>query len=206
MNKLIGKIINGKDNRLNGLIALAVVLSIALGCNCGKTFNLDDTSSSSNSTSDNPFDTNTSSSNSTTTSRAGETKPNASKGAMPTDGELQYLVRETMLGFNSALQTADFNAFYSSISKQWQKQTTADSMKTSFQSFIDGKASFGEISTMTADVKNKATRKQSGFNVLDVKGEYATSPIATTFDLSYIAEGSEWKLFKIQVYTGVKTR
>jgi len=205
MNKLIGKIINGKDNRLNGLIALAVVLSIALGCNCGKTFDLDNTSSSSNSTTDNPFATNTTSSN-TSTTRAGESKPNASKGAMPTDGEIQYLVRETMLGFNSALQTADFNAFYASISKQWQKQTTAESMKSSFQSFIDGKASFGEISSMTAEVEDKKTRKQSGYNVFDVKGKYSTSPIATTFDLSYVAEGSEWKLFKIQVYTGVKTR
>jgi hypothetical protein len=205
MKKVIGNLINGKDNRLNGLIALAVVLSIALGCNCGKTFNLDNTTSSSNTTSDNPFATNTTSSN-TSTAPAGETKPNASKGAMPTDSEIQYLVRETMLGFNDALQKADFTDFYNGISKQWKKQTTADSMKSSFQSFIDGQANFGEIRSMTADVEDKKTRKQSGFNVLDVKGKYVTSPIPTTFDLSYVAEGTEWKLFKIQVYTGVKTR
>lgn len=204
MKKVIGKLINGKDNRLNGLIALGVVLSIALGCNCGKTFDTSNTSSTSN-TSDNPFATNTSSSN-TSTTRDGETKPNASKGAMPTDGEIQYLVRETMLSFNDALQKADFDDFYSGISKQWQKQTTADSMKSSFQSFIDGKANFGEIRSMTAEVEDKKTRKQSGYNVFDVKGKYSTSPIATTFDLSYVAEGNEWKLFKIQVYTGVKTR
>ena len=204
MKKLIGKIINGKDNRLNGLIALGIVLSIALGCNCGKTFDLDNTSSSSNSTSDNPFASNSSSSNSTTTSRPGETKPNASKGALPTDGEIQYLVRETMLAFNDALQKEDFNDFYAGISKQWQKQTSADSMKSSFQSFIDGQANFGEIKSMTAEIEDRKTRKQSGYNVFDVKGKYSTSPIATTFDLSYVAEGSEWKLFKIQVYTGVK--
>jgi hypothetical protein len=203
MNKLIGKILNGKDNRLNGLIALGVVLSIALGCNCNRTFDLDNTTSSSNSTSDNPFATNTSSSN-TSTTRAGETKPDASKGTLPSDGEIQYLVRDTMLGFNEALQQEDFNAFYSNISKQWQKQTSAESMKTSFQSFIDGQASFGEIRDMTAEIEDKKTRKQSGYNVFDVKGKYATSPIATTFDLSYVAEGKEWKLFKIQVYTGVK--
>ena len=203
MNKLIGKIINGKDNRLNGLIALGVVLSIALGCNCGRTFDLDNTSSTSNTSSDNPFGNSTTTSN-TSTTRAGETKPDASKGAMPSDGEIQYLVRETMLDFNNALQQEDFNAFYSNISKQWQKQTSAESMKSSFQSFIDGQASFGEISDMTADIEDKKTRKQSGYNVFDVKGKYSTSPIATTFDLSYVAEGKEWKLFKIQVYTGVK--
>lgn len=205
MNKLIGKIINGKDNRLNGLIALGVVLSIALGCNCGKTFDLDNTSTTSNTTSDNPFSNGSTASN-TSTTRAGETKPNASKGAMPTDGEIQYLVRETMLGFNDALQQEDFTAFYSTISKQWQKQTSAASMKSSFQSFIDGQANFGEIRDMAATIEDKKTRKQSGYNVFDVKGKYSTSPIATTFDLSYVAEGNEWKLFKIQVYTGVKTR
>lgn len=205
MKKVIRSLVSGNDTKLNGLIALAVVLSIALGCNCGKTFNLDNTSSTSNTTSDNPFASNTSSSN-TSTTRADETKPNATKGAMPTDGELQYLVRETLLSFNNALQTEDFDAFYASVSKQWQKQTSAESMKSSFQSFIDGEANISEISDMTATLEDKKTRKQSGFNVLDVKGKYDTSPIDTTFDLSYIAEGSEWKLFKIQVYTGVKTR
>ena len=46
----------------------------------------------------------------------------------------------------------------------------------------------------------------AGYNLVDIKGDYDTSPIKTTFDLSYIQEGSDWKLFKIQVYTGVKTR
>lgn len=201
--KLIRDLINGKDNRLNGVIALGVVLSIALGCNCNN-LGSSNSSSTGNTTSDNPFASNTSASN-TSTTRAGETKPNASKGAMPADGEIQYLVRETMLAFNDALQQEDFTEFYSSISKQWQKQTSAASMKSSFQSFIDGEANFGEISDMTATIEDKKTRKQSGYNVFDVKGKYSTSPIATTFDLSYVAEGNEWKLFKIQVYTGVKT-
>jgi len=204
MKKVIGNLLNGRDNRPNGLIALAVVLSIALGCNC-RNLNSSNVSSTDNPSSDNPFASNSSSTNSSTT-RAGETKPDASKGALPTDGELQYLVRETMLSFNNALQTEDFSEFYSNVSKQWQKQTSADAMKSSFQSFIDGEANISEIRDMTAELQDKKTRKQAGYNVLDVKGKYDTSPIDTTFDLSYIAEGGEWKLFKIQVYTGVKTR
>lgn len=204
MKKVIGNLVNGRDNRLNGLIALAVVLSIALGCNC-RNLNSSNVSSTDNPSSDNPFASNSSSTNSSTT-RAGETKPDASKGALPTDGELQYLVRETMLSFNNALQTEDFSEFYSNVSKQWQKQTSADAMKSSFQSFIDGEANISEIRDMTAELQDKKTRKQAGYNLLDVKGKYDTSPIDTTFDLSYIAEGGEWKLFKIQVYTGVKTR
>lgn len=197
MKKIINNILWGRDNRSTGLIAFTVVGFIALGCACPKD------SDKSNTSSDNPFASNQSDTGST---RPGETKPDASKGAMPTDGELQYLVRDTMLSFNDAIQSADFNSFYSDISKQWQKQTSADEMETQFQSFIQGKANFGEIKNMTAEIKSKSTKKQSGFNVLEVKGEYPTKPITTTFELSYVAEDSDWRLFKLQVYTGVRTK
>lgn len=200
MKKIINNILWGRDTRSSGLIAFAVIGFIALGCACPK----DSNTSTGNSSSDNPFSS--SNESETDTTRPGESKPDASKGAMPSEGELQYLVRDTMLSFNNAIQSSDFSSFYSGISKQWQKQTSAEELESQFQSFIDGKANFGEIRSMTADIKSKATRKQSGYNVLDVKGEYPTKPITTTFDLSYVAEGSEWRLFKIQVYTGVRTK
>lgn len=207
MKNLVNKLINGKDNRLSGAIALVVVLSIALGCNCSKSLGdlANDSSQNNSSNSSNPFgNTSDNRSTSPSTDRADEKKPSATGGKTPTDGETQYLVRETMLEFNDAIQAADFTAFHSTISKQWQKQTTPAAMKGSFQSFIDGQADFGAIKDMTADIEKKETRKQSGFNVLDVEGEYPTSSIPTTFKLSYVAEGSEWKLFKLEVYTGIK--
>lgn len=39
-----------------------------------------------------------------------------------------------------------------------------------------------------------------------VEGSYDTSGIKTDFELQYIPEGKEWKLFGIRVYTGVKRR
>ena len=201
MKKIINNLIWGSGNRTNGLIAFAIVGFIALGCACPRN---NDQSSTGNTSSENPFDSTNQSD--TTASRPGETKPDASKGTLPAEGELQYLVRETMLDFNNAIQTADFNAFYSKISKQWQEQITPEQMETQFQPFITGQASFGEIEDMTAQIKSKGTRKQSRQNFLDVKGEYPTSPIPTTFDLSYISEDGDWRLFKIQVYTGVRKR
>lgn len=204
MTNIIEKIFWGKDTMLSGLIALAVVGTIALGCNCTKGLDLN-TNTASNTASDNPFG-NSGSTNGTSTTRAGETKPNASKGTLPSDGEQQYLIRETMLSFNNAIQTEDFTAFYNGVSKQLKKGNSANSMKSKFQSFIDGEANFGEIDDMTADISTKSTRRQMGSNLLDVKGEYDTAPIKTTFDLTYIAEGSEWKLLNIQIYTGIKAR
>ena len=205
MKKFVQQLLFGRNTTLSGLIALAIVATIALGCNCTKDLDLS-SNSGGNTSSDNPFGSSNQGASNTSTSRPGESRPDAKKGTLPSDGELQFLVRETMLSFNNAIETADFDEFHSSISKQWKKQITPEGMKSSFQKFIDGKASFGEIRNMTATISSKGTRKQSGFNVLDVKGEYATSGVPTTFDLSYIAEGSDWKLFKIEVYTGVRSR
>ena len=210
MKNLFNKLINGRDNKWSGAIALLVVLSIALGCNCNKSFgDLANNSNSggSSSNSSNPFGNSSGSDdNSTTPTRADESKPDATSGKKPTDGEIQYLVRETMLDFNEAIQDADFTDFHSTVSKQWQKQTTPAAMKSSFQSFIDGEANFGAIKDMTATIDKTETRKQSGYNVLDVEGEYPTASIPTTFKLSYVAEGANWKLFKLEVYTAVKRR
>lgn len=198
MKNLLTKLFFGKDARFNGLAAFAIVGAIALGCTCNKNFG---------DLAKNDSPSNTSSSNSTSTNqpdrRSTETKPDASKGTLPPDDQLQYLVRETMLDFNEAIDKADFTEFHSSVCKPWQKQITPDGMKGLFQKFIDGRASFGEISDMTANFTTKTTRKEGGYKLLEVNGSYPTSPNATTFELNYIAEGSDWKLSKIQVVTTI---
>lgn len=205
MKKLINEIIFGKNAKISGLIALAVVGSIALGCNCGKSFDLSNlTSENSNSS---RTSSNTSGDGTDQKRRSGETKPDTSNGLIPPpDDQLQYLARETMLDFNDAIAKADFTDFYSNISKEWKKQITPDVMKQSFQGFIDGKASFGEISDMDATLSTRKITKQGQYRILAIDGEYPTSPRATTFELSYLAEGSEWKLFKIKVVTTVNLK
>jgi hypothetical protein len=107
----------------------------------------------------------------------------------PPDDQLQYLARETMIDFNDAIQKADFEDFYSNICKPWQKQTSPEAMKQMFQSFIDGRASFGEISDMDASLTTRKISKDGSYKILAIEGEYPTSPNATTFELNYLAEG-----------------
>lgn len=81
----------------NGITASAIVLAIALGCTCGKEFNLsNDQKSATNSsrTSDNPFSTN-----------------DDDKGVPATD-EVAALVRETMSDFTDAIRTGNFSTLY----------------------------------------------------------------------------------------------
>lgn len=197
MKTLISALLFGRDARVNGLIAFAIVGAIALGCTCNKEFGGLDKNDNSVSNSSNT------SANTIPDKRAGETKPDASKGSLPPDEHLQYLVRETMLDFNDAVEKSDFTDFHSSVCKPWQKQVTPEGMKALFQRFIDGRASFGEIRDMTATLTTKKTRKEGGYNLLEVNGSYPTSPNPTTFELNYIGEASDWKLSKIQVFTTV---
>jgi hypothetical protein len=118
---------------------------------------------------------------------------------------MQDIVRTTMLDFNDAIKAADFTDFHSTVSKLWQRQTNPEKMKTSFQTFITGRTDISVISAMDATFTSPAKiEKRIGMNMLDVKGEYATSPIRTTFELQYVPEGKEWKLALIKVVAPIK--
>ncbi len=206
MKNLLNEIMFGKNTIVTGVIALSIVALIALGCSCNKELNLGDLGKNSNTahtSSDNTSDTKSDTSDTHTVG----SKPDASNGLIPPpDEQLQYLVRETMIDFNDAIAKADFTDFHSNICKPWQKQVTPDDMKGLFQRFIDGQASFGEISDMDASFTTRKVRKESSYKILEVNGEYPTSPTPTTFELNYLAEGSDWKLSKIKVETTIKLK
>jgi hypothetical protein len=207
MNKVISSIFFGRGNALSGAIAFGIVALIALGCTCGKNFdlsNLGKDNSNSTRSSSNIFDDKGKNTGDTKTRSTGQ-KPDPQKDGLipPSDDQLQALVKETMLDFNDAVKEGNFDNFYSKISKVWQKQTSSDQIKNGFQEFIDGRANLDAIEDMDATFSTRKVSTQSGYKVLDVAGEYATSPSPSTFDLEYIAEGHDWKLFKIQVYTTV---
>lgn len=191
MRKTIKGIFFGTNPLLSGMIALAVVGAIALGCTCNEKDGFSWGSNSSNTSSSKSDD--------------GDKKPaktaDASKGEVPEGAELDSLVKTTLLDFNSALQQDDFTDFHGKISSLWAKQITPRQMKKTFQALIDGKMDISVISgmkpayTSTPSVDNSERLPQ-----LKVKGEFNTSPLKTTFDLTYIPDGDEWKLFGIEIY------
>src|SRR5690349_614578 len=121
MKNILNKLVNGKDNRLSGLIALAVVLSIALGCNCTKSLDLNNSSSSSNSSSDNPF------------SNSSSTSSDDSDGDMPGDALLNALVKETTADFAAAISSGDFTNMYEKASTDFKNSYTKDQLQNSFK-------------------------------------------------------------------------
>ena len=129
-------------------------------------------------------------------------KADASKAEMPSDEELQDIVKTTLMDFNKGVQDEDFSDFYSKISKPWKKQTSADDMKATFQGFIDKNIDISDIESLDATFSpDPKIEKNLGYQTLMLEGKYPTSPNSTKFVLNYIPEGKDWKLSMIRVNT-----
>ncbi|NOT48018.1 MAG: hypothetical protein HOP17_09775 [Acidobacteria bacterium] len=194
MKKLATTVLFGKDGQLSGLIALAIVGAIALGCSCNKQFgDLGKTDSNSNSSP---------TSNSTAPPPPSVSKPDASTGEVPSEAQLQEMTRTTILDFNAAIKSGDFTNFHRTVSKPFQKQASPEKMADAFKVFTEAKIDFDEVQTLPATYSPPASiQRASGVKHLQVLGYYETSPRTMKFDLKYIPEGKDWKLIAIEVNT-----
>ncbi len=203
MKNTINKLKNKTGTLVNGAMALAIVALIALGCTCNKNFdlaNLGKESGDNRAISNTATDAARETDDTTTTPPA--TRADASKGAIPDDDELQYMAKTTLLDFNDALQKADFTSFHNNISKAWQKQISAEKFRQTFQDFIDKGVDISDINSEKASFSPAARIESVGRQkMLVVQGSYDISPAPTTFELKYIPEGKQWKLFGINVIT-----
>jgi len=190
MNKIIEKIFHGKDNTINGLIALAIIASIALGCNCTKSLDLNNSSSSSNSSSDNPFGNSADSDNDT---------------GMPGDELIKALVKETTADFAYSISEGDFTKMYDKASTDFKGTYTKEQLQTSFKDFIDKKRQVLPILSKATSSETEFTsppsiRTEQGLEILVVNGKYSTKPIPVTFNYEYVKRNGDWKLLVLKIF------
>ncbi len=119
MKNKIREILIGKGNAFNGLIALTIVGLFILGCNCNKLGDLGKRD-------DNPTNSSypTNAGTAPTKTEPTYTKADASKKELPSDPEMQEMVKTSLLDFNSGVQTQNFTNFHSTVSKILQKQAS----------------------------------------------------------------------------------
>ncbi|HMO80443.1 MAG TPA: hypothetical protein PKD24_06600 [Pyrinomonadaceae bacterium] len=199
MKRWLQSIFIGSDGKISGIVALAIVALIALGCTCTRSLDLGDVAENTSTSNDSPTSENTPAND----RRSGPTRrADASKGEMPDDDELQSMIKATLLEFNDAIQSEDFTEFYSNICEPWKKQTSPEKLKASFQKFIDSNITIASIDPLTAEFSPQpSVGRELGYRTLKINGRYSTSPMLTKFELNYIPEGKEWKLSKIVVDT-----
>lgn len=185
MKNLIREIIFGKNAGISGLIAMSVVLSVALGCNCGKDLDLSNLGKKAD---------NSSMSNSST----------SSDDSIPSNSVVEGLVKDTTAQFADAIDTGDFSALYGKASTDFQGTYTIDEMTKAFKSYTDKKRLvvpiMNKVEAMDADFDSPpANRSEKGLKILMAKGKFRTKPFNVRFDYEYVMRGGEWKLLKLVI-------
>lgn len=192
--RLIKDLVWGKSNLFNGIIGLGVVCAIALGCNCSKDFGNIGKNTESNST---VFNT------STEPAKTPEsTLSDTPRGDVPSERDMEDLVKETLLDFNDAVQQGDFTDFHEKISSVWKSTSSPEKFNEGFKQFIDAKSDFSGIKGKTATFDPQPTVTTKGkYKILSASGKYDTYPLPVRFQNEYIKEGGTWKLISIRVDT-----
>jgi hypothetical protein len=121
----------------------------------------------------------------------------ANTGKVPTDKELKTLTLNSLLLFNTAIQTKNFDSFYDKSAKLWQKETTPEKMLEVFQSFIDKEIDIAPIAELKPIFEGTPAVNEDGF--LMIKGSYAMESSKVAFQLQYVYEDESWKLAGINV-------
>jgi hypothetical protein len=189
MKAHLSNLIFGTDNLLSGFIALAFVLSIALGCTCGKNLDLANLGKNTNTET-----------NSTNTSA--DSDDDVATGDMPGDELLNALVKETTADFAYAISTEDFSKMYEKASKDLQSQYSAEQMKDVFKTEIKNKKRLLPILAKLVSMKptyspDPYIRTEANTPILVVNGSYDVKPQALDFEYEYVKRNGQFKLLKL---------
>ena len=187
MKKIFNEIVFGKNTKFSGLIALAVIGSIALGCNCGKNFDLANLAKESN-----------------TASTSNDAKTDSSDDSVPSNSVVEGLVKDSTSQFADAIESGDFSDLHRNASSDFQSTYTVEQMKTAFKSYTDKKSVVVPILNKAESKSAEFTRipsirSEKGLKILMAAGKFATKPYNVRFDYEYVMRGGEWKLLKLVV-------
>jgi len=189
MKNLINTLLFGRD-KFSFLIALGIVCAIALGCSCGKDFDLSNIGKESNTTrtssnSDGPF------------SKGGDED-------LPSASEQESLVKDTTEDFAKAIDSNDFSTMRENASSDFQSQFSEQQMQDAFKQYVDNKKIvvpvLNNAMTQTPTFSPAPSiRTERGMNILVLSGSFPSKPRVLKFETEYIKRDGEWKLLKYVV-------
>ncbi|MFL5243877.1 MAG: hypothetical protein ACJ8FY_17380 [Gemmataceae bacterium] len=122
--------------------------------------------------------------------------------AAPPQAKLEGMVAEALLGFNKAVRTRDFTAFYANLATIWKKETTPQKLQQIFREFLDKDIDIGAIKDVNPQFSRSPLVSDRG--VLVMAGHFPTEPSQVRFKLQYASESGVWKLMGISVSVGKK--
>ena len=119
---------------------------------------------------------------------------------VPSDRALEALVKATLLTFNDANVTGNYEVFHAKLSKPFREQFPVERLARRFQDFNKKHIDFDIVAALKPAYDPSPA--VDGDGKLLVKGYFPTEPLQVYFDLEFIPSDSEWKLISINVKVG----
>jgi len=116
---------------------------------------------------------------------------------VPSERALEALVKTTLLTFNDANVTGNYEVFHAKLSKPFREQFSVERLARRFQEFNKKHIDFDVIAALKPGYD--AAPKVDDEGRLLVKGHFPTEPLRVNFDLAFIPSDGEWKLISINV-------
>ena len=116
---------------------------------------------------------------------------------VPSERALEALVKTTLLTFNDANVTGNYEVFHAKLSRPFREQFPVERLARRFQEFNKKNIDFDVIAALKPDYDPAPKVDDEGR--LLVKGHFPTEPLRVNFDLAFIPSDGEWKLISINV-------
>ena len=119
---------------------------------------------------------------------------------VPSERALEALVKTTLLTFNDANVTGNYEVFHAKLSKPFREQFPVERLARRFQEFNKKHVDFDIVAALKPSYDPAPKVDDNG--KLLVKGYFPTEPLQVYFNLEFIPSDGEWKLIGINVKVG----
>jgi hypothetical protein len=119
---------------------------------------------------------------------------------VPSERALEALVKTTLLTFNDANVTGNYEVFHAKLSKPFREQFSVERLARRFQEFSKKHVDLDIIAALKPSYDPAPKVDDDG--KLLVKGYFPTEPLQVYFNLEFIPSDGEWRLIGINVKVG----
>jgi hypothetical protein len=109
---------------------------------------------------------------------------------------LEALVKGSLITFNDANMTGNYEVMRLRAAKPFEDKFTAADLHEMFKGFGEQEINIATVAGMDI-IEDAPSQVEDG--VLTLKGHFATNPLEVSYTLNYMVEGNDWALIGIDV-------
>lgn len=115
---------------------------------------------------------------------------------LPDDNEQEVLIKTTLVTFNDANLTGNYNVLHSKAATAFRQQLPVEKLSETFKEFRDKKIN---IESIVADEISSDSEAKINDAILTLKGRFKDETRRIRYDLKFVREDNIWKLVGINV-------